>query len=291
MKENNILILVNERKDINFNITKSLIEYFKEKDKVIFVEENLVNNLGCVKPYNGEDVFLTIVIGGDGTMLSYVQKYKEHNFNYFGINAGRVGCICEGTTHNYKDKLNLIFEGSYYVEKRNSLKCILDYKDKEKVEATSFNEITLSRGNFPKLLNINLNINNIHNTPFFADGVLVATTTGSTAYNLSCNGPLLLPDSKNFVITPINSQSRLITSLVVNEEDKIGINLVKMKIDQTNEASKPVVFIDGNKRYEIDENCTIILSKSPYYFNMIRTDKNSSLYEPVKKVSQSSIKA
>ncbi|MCR5564615.1 MAG: NAD(+)/NADH kinase [Gammaproteobacteria bacterium] len=287
MDKKKILLLVNTNRDIDCKITKMVINYLKDKNTELYSENNISSLFGNVKEYNGEDIFLCIIIGGDGTMMSYVQKYKEHNFNIFGINAGRIGCIYDGTVDNYKEKLNLILKGEYFIEKRNTIKCTLKFKDKEPIEHISFNEITLNRGNYSRLLHINLMINGIHNTPFYADGVLVATTTGSTAYNLSCNGPLLLPEAKNFVITPLCPQSRLVTSLIVNDSDIIDINISNMRIDRNNEGSKPVVFIDGCNRYEIDENTKLILTKSNYSLNIIRTDKNSSLYEPVIKVSQS----
>ena len=286
MQKKRILILANGSRDIDYKITKMVVEYLKKKEIELYSEENVVSVFKDIKEYKNEDVFLCIIIGGDGTMMSYVQKYKEHNFNVFGINAGRVGCIYDGTTENFKDKLDLIIDGKYFIEKRNTVKCILNFKDRKPIETIGFNEVTLSRGNYIKLLHINLKINGIHSTSFYADGVLVATTTGSTAYNLSCNGPLLLPEAKNFVITPLCPQSRLVTSLVVNDNDIIDINISSTKIDKDDEGNNPVVFIDGNERYEIDENTELVLTKSHYSLNIVRTDKDSSLFEPLIKVSQ-----
>lgn len=289
MDKKKILLLVNERRDIDYKITKMVIDYLKNKNVCIYGEDNLAKIFTVINEYQNEDVFLAIIIGGDGTMLRYIQRYKDRNLNIFGINAGRIGCIYDATVENFRDKLDLILNGEYFIEKRNTIKCILKQKDKDPIESISFNEITLSRGSFPKLLHINLMINNIHNTPFYADGVLVATTTGSTAYNLSCNGPLLLPEAKNFVITPISPQSRLVTSVVVNDSDLIEINLSNMIIKKKYEGNKPVMFVDGNEQYEFDEHSTIIITRSNYSLNIVRTDKDSSLYEPLIKVSRSPI--
>ena len=289
MDKKKILILANGSRDIDYKITKMVVDYLKEKEADVYSESNVASVLNGVKEYNDEDMFLCIIIGGDGTMMRFVQKYKEHNFNVFGINAGRIGCIYDGTTENYKEKLDLILNGEFFIEKRNTIKCRLEFKDRKPVEEISFNEITLSRGNYTKLLNINLMINKIHNTPFYADGVLVATTTGSTAYNLACNGPLLLPEAKNFVITPLCPQSRLVTSLIVNDSDQIDISISNMIVEENDEGENPVVFIDGYIRYEIDGSTKLLLTKSDYTLNIVRTDKNSSLYEPVIKVSKSPV--
>lgn len=290
MENKNILILVNENKDYHLQMTGEVIDYLLEKGVTLYGEENLAAKHEKINLFEHQNIWFAVVIGGDGTMMGYAQKYKELHLDVFGISAGRVGCIYDATMKNYKEKLDLIFKGEYFVEKRNSLKCILTFENGDKIEATSFNEVTLSRGNFPKLLQINLAINGMHNTPFFADGVLVATTTGSTAYNLSCGGPLLLPDSKNLVITPICPQSRLVTSLIVSDSDEIDINLCRMKIDKVNTNSRPVVFIDGHKRYEVNEKCLLQLRNSGYTLNIIRTDRQSSLYDPIIKVSQASNK-
>ena len=129
---------------------------------------------------------------------------------------------------------------------------------------------------------------NNNKTSFYADGVVVSTSTGSSAFSLSCGGPLLLPTARNYVITPISPQLRTITSLVVNDTDVITIDLAEEKIRESYEEEKPIVVIDGYNMIEIDRDDKIDLYKSEKKLKIVKVDGQASLFEPTFKVAMSS---
>ena len=157
----------------------------------------------------------------------------------------------------------------------------------ELVEGISFNEVAIERGKLFKMLLINMYVNGNNKTSFYADGVIVSTSTGSSAFNLSSGGPLLLPTAKNYVITPLCPQLRDITSLVVNDTDVITIDIKEDNPRQSYETTSPIVVIDGRTMIEINESSKLIIKKSPKKLKILKVDGQGSLFEPTFKVAMS----
>lgn len=287
MKVWNILILVNENKDQDLKITKEVILFLNNNNCQVYIEPAFKSKLTCAKVFDEKTIIdFAIVLGGDGTLLNMLHKYTELDIPYFGINLGRVGCLLEGTITNYKEKLSSIFSNKYFIEKRNTLEYTVEKKDK-KYKGIAFNEVAVERGKLFKMLLINMYINGNNKTSFYADGVIVATSTGSSAFSLSSGGPLLLPSAKNFVITPLCPQLRNITSLVVNDTDVISIDIKESQIRESYSVEKPIVTIDGRTMIEIDENSNLTIIKSPKILKIIKVNGQESYFEPTFKVAMS----
>ena len=287
----NILLLVNSLKDKDFSISCDVTSYLLNevgRDITIYtLADNVSKVPGCFV-YNNQKVDFALVLGGDGTLLNYAQRFRDSDFPFFGINLGRVGCLTEATIDNFKDKLLQIINGNYFIEERNTITCEILKNNKEVIKNLAFNEVSLQRGRLFKMLLINMFVNNNNKTSFYADGLVVATPTGSSAFSLSCGGPLLLPTAKNYVITPINPQLRTITSLVVNDTDIISIDICERNIRELFDLEKPIVVIDGAKMVEIDRDDKINLYKSDKKLKIIKVDGEASLFEPTLKVAMSS---
>jgi NAD+ kinase len=201
---------------------------------------------------------------------------------------GRVGCLTEGTIDNYKEKINEILNNNYYIEERNTIECKVMNGDVVKSQGHAFNEVSLQRAKFYKMMLISMLVNGRNLTSFYSDGVVVATPTGSSAFSLSCGGPLLLPTARNFVITPISPQLRTITSLVVNDTDIISLDLSKEKERGRDEDDKAAIVIDGYELIEVSSDDKILIKKSEKKLRIIKVEKEASLFEPTFKVALSS---
>ena len=290
MKKSNVLVLVNEVKDINFNFTKKVAKFLIEHDCCVYIENEYVSQVPLTKEYvkGLVNVDFALVLGGDGTLLNYAHIYCDVDFPFFGVNLGRVGCLTEATLENWKEKLEEILKGNYFIEERNTIECCITKNGVEVMKDLAFNEVSVQRGKLFKMLFINMLVNNNNKTSFYADGVVVSTSTGSSAFSLSCGGPLLLPTARNYVITPISPQLRTITSLVVNDTDVITIDLAEEKIRESYEEEKPIVVIDGYNMIEIDRDDKIDLYKSEKKLKIVKVDGQASLFEPTFKVAMSS---
>lgn len=287
MKVWNVLILVNENKDHNLKITKEVITFLNNNNCQVYVEEEISSKVSQVKILNkNSSVDFALVLGGDGTLLNGLHKYVEQDFPYFGINLGRVGCLLEANATNYKDKISSILHDKYFIEKRNTLEYVVK-NNENTYKGIAFNEVALERGKLFKMLLINMYINGNNKTSFYADGVIVATSTGSSAFSLSSGGPLLLPSAKNFVITPLCPQLRNITSLVVNDTDVISIDIKDLQVRESYKDNKPIVTIDGRIMIDIDENSNLTITKSPKILKIIKVNGQESYFEPTFKVAMS----
>ncbi len=285
MDKKKILFLVNRKKDKDLSISNEILNYLSLKNVEIYIEKEFKNDFPSFSIYNNEKVDLGLVLGGDGTILNFAHIY--FNIPFFGINLGRVGCLTDSSLEESKQKIDLILSNKYFIEERNVINCKIYDNNKIIHEMIAFNEVYVHRGQLFKMLSLNLTINNHNKTSFFADGVILATATGSSAYSLSCGGPLLLPNAKNFVITPIAPQLRVITSLVINDTDTIELNVFDIDNREEFIDQKPVVIIDGKYRYEFDKHYELKVSKSDTKLQIIKTNKEASLFEPNLKVSLS----
>jgi len=284
-----VLFLINEKKDTKLNITKEIVEYLLLNNCAVYLEKSIADNIPNTFSYSeNSKIDFCIILGGDGTILNFAHKYENLNLPIFGINLGRVGCLAEGELSDYKDKLNSILSNKYFVEDRNVILCQIYKNGKLFEKVTSYNEVSVQKGKLYKMIQVNMLVNGQNNTSFYCDGVIIATSTGSSAYNLSSCGPLLLPTAKNFVITPVCPQLRAITSLVVNDSDIIELT-VKEDVDRESyDIEKPVVVIDGYREFDLNQNDKVVVSKSSKVLKIIKVSSDSSLFQPIFKVAMSS---
>lgn len=279
----NVLLVINNNKDVDFSFSKQVIEYLTSKNVNVFSDdENVANVFGVTKFEESElqSIDFSLILGGDGTVLKYASKYGKCNFPFIGINLGRVGALSLLDVDNYKVYLDRVLNKDYHIEYRLGLDCeVLFAKGNKKIKFTCYNDIVLHRALSLKLLPILLRVNNGEDL-INADGIVVSTPGGSSAYNASSGGPLLIGDCKSVVITPICPQSKIFIPLVVSDESSISLKICE-KSDIDNE--EVIVSGDGCYKYFISKNDEIDITKSKYCLKMIGFDDKNSLYKSVYK--------
>ena len=287
MEKFNILFIVNKNKDAELKKSSEVITYLINNNLNVYVDDEDLLKINNANKFTKDiNINFSIVLGGDGTILHAVHQYSEYDFPFYGINLGRVGCLTEATMIDYKEKIKSIINNNYYIENRNTLKCKIIRDNNIIFEDMAVNEVSIQRGSLVRMILINMLVNNKNKTSFYADGVIVATSTGSSAFSLSSGGPLLLPHANNYVITPICPQLKTITSLVVNDTDVINIDVINND-DVIYSTHKPLAVIDGMKMVEVDEKCSVKIFKNDKVFKTIRVNSNVSLFEPTYKVALS----
>lgn len=283
-----VLLLLNPNKDPKFETTNEIASFLSSKGVEVIVEEDAAKYLPeyhSANSTNLNDVDFAVVLGGDGTIIRKAHLYQDLNLNILGINLGRVGCLTEGDPSNYRDVINKVLAGEFKIEKRVTLGGNIVKGNGEKISLYAVNDLVLYRGERHKMIDINIKINDSNSTTFYADGIIVATPTGSSAYSLSSGGPLIYPTAKSFVVTPVCAQLKTITSLVVSSEDKITISLRNKKMD----AKLPCLEIDGKNSHQIEEGDSIEIFKANKTLNIIKVNLDESLYEPIFKVTSTSV--
>ncbi|MBA6155860.1 NAD kinase [Tenacibaculum sp. S7007] len=198
-KEIKILLSALEKNNIVVFFEKEFYDLLKENNSLEkkYPTYSHFNDLS-----NSFDVLFTI--GGDGTFLRAVTYVRDLNIPMLGINTGRLGFLATVQKEEIKEAVSLLLKKEFSIQERSLLQIETTPKAQEFSELNfALNEITIARRNTTSMIGVKTYLNNEYLTNYWADGLIIATPTGSTGYSLSCDGPVILPDSKSFVITPI----------------------------------------------------------------------------------------
>lgn len=173
---------------------------------------------------NSFDLFISI--GGDGTILRAITYVRDLDIKIVGINTGRLGFLATIQTSEIKNALTEIFEGNYKVSER-SLLAVEISPENENIAKTNFalNEITISRKNTTSMITVETHLNDEYLTSYWADGLILATPTGSTGYSLSCGGPVISPSTNSLVLTPIAPHNLNARPLIIPDDTSVKLHV------------------------------------------------------------------
>ena len=175
------------------------------------------------KDIKGKVQFL-FSIGGDGTLLETVTLVRDSGIPVIGINTGRLGFLSSISKEEIEPSINALLKGKYSLDKRTLLR--LDIKGKYFSDCRfALNEISVQKADSSSMLTINSQVNGKYLNSYWADGLIIATPTGSTAYSLSCGGPIVMPDSDNFVITPISPHNLNVRPVIISSNDEVALDV------------------------------------------------------------------
>ena len=257
-------LFISKLKNRNFNFTFS--NNFKElvKDNSLFAEYEYLSN---EKLFTEND--LIVSIGGDGTLLTSSFDGREHGTPMLGINYGKLGFLAEYEINNLDKFIDELEKGEYKIEERMTLcgECATGNKG----DLFAVNDIVIDKGHWPKMIDIELRIDDEYVSTFSADGIIISTPTGSTGYSLSVGGPIVNPIAKVITISPISPHTLTMRPLVIGDNQKITV-IVKSNHDKVH------VNCDGQRvsHYKSPKKFTIYSSKTP--IKLLRT-KSTSYYD------------
>lgn len=261
--------IINEDKDENFEYTKKLINFSIEKNSTPLVLknfENLINNKNVIF-LNEDDLFrqsdFIIILGGDGTILRWSKKIAKYNKNILGINMGNLGYLTDVEQEEGFLAIEKVLNKEYNVEKRMMLSAYINNE-----EHICLNEVNINNGNVSRMVKIGIDINNRFVDAFSADGLIISTPTGSTAYNLSAGGPILKPDTELIAITYVCPHALFSRPYVISANDKIRAYV-------TNKDNVAYLSLDGQESIPINYGDSVYVKKSSFYTNIIRTTQLS----------------
>lgn len=164
--------------------------------------------------------FYLICLGGDGTMLETVTFVRKSGIPILGVNTGRLGFLSQVNKDDLQKALKLLLREKFTLDKRELIE-ISGCSDSFEEVNYALNEFTIHKKDSSSMINIDTYIDGIFLNTYFADGLIVSTPTGSTAYSLSCGGPIMMPDSDNFIITPIAPHNLTVRPIVISNNKEI----------------------------------------------------------------------
>lgn len=221
-----------------------------------------------------ENCDIVIVVGGDGTTLNVAKAASLHNKLTLGINAGRLGFM-SGLERDELSLLNRLVSGDYEVEKRMMIDARL-MSENGTQNFICLNDAVITRGDLARLIDVTVKSDGRVITKNRADGMIIATPTGSTAYSMAAGGPVVSPDNSCFVVTPICPHSLVNRSIVFSSDKELEITV------ENDKNNTSYLSIDGEKSVTVTKNSKIIISKSEYVAKLIKI-KPDSFYEILNK--------
>jgi len=221
---------------------------------------------------------LTIVLGGDGTMLHAIARLGDYDKPVAGINIGTLGFLTTCTDLEIPEFAAALATRKTTTSKRTLLTATVQRSGRPNESFTALNEVTLARGETGRLVALRVAVNGEHLNDYRADGLLIATPTGSTAYSLSAGGPLITPSAGVFLITPICPHSLSQRSLVIGDDVSIRISPEPGGCD-----GSPLLFtVDGRDNTRISPGDFIDVAKSPQVLHLLRF-ADHSFYEALRR--------
>jgi NAD+ kinase len=223
------------------------------------------------KEFGQEKIDCLIVLGGDGTLLSSARRAALTGTPILGINIGRIGFLTEVEEPNIIPAMEKLLRGEYTIEKRMMLEAKV-YRGGVCVEdSIALNDAVITKGGFARLIFLETYVNDEYVANYPADGLIIASPTGSTAYSLSAGGPLITPALELMLITPICPHSLWARPLVIDAQARIKVNLHTRKEEAT-------LTMDGQYAFKLEQNDTVIITRSPFQAKFIRLKKRTFYY-------------
>ena len=258
---------------------KTVIEYLNANDHQFILVDRLKKHLGEegeTYDYFKDDVALEkkvdflFSVGGDGTLLRSIAVIRDSKIPILGINAGRLGFLTSIKKDTLQDGLDLFFQGNYSIVERS----LLAVATKEPTEALqefgfALNEVTINRKNTTSMLSIHTKLNDQFLTTYWSDGLIIATPTGSTGYSLSCNGPVISPNSKNLIITPIAPHNLNARPMVIPDD-----TFIELEVDS---REKSFLISLDSRITSVPKDTKIYIEKSPFTIKSIIPTNQSFL--------------
>ena len=218
-----------------------------------------------------EGIDFLFSLGGDGTFLETVNLVREQGIPVLGVNIGRLGFLSYISQENMEESLESVFSGRYDIEERMLLKVEVPGADLNGQDV-ALNEVRIYKSS-GSLITIHVKVNSEFLSSYWADGLLLSTPTGSTAYNLSVGGPIVVPESNSFVLSPIAPHNLTVRPLVLPDNA-----VLQLSVDSRDPQFQLAI---DSRTIDLDADTTVTLSKAGYSLKMIRIE-NISFYSTLR---------
>ncbi|WP_093292199.1 NAD(+)/NADH kinase [Thermoactinomyces sp. DSM 45892] len=273
-------IMMNASKPHALQVAKELMQLLCEKNAFVLLEQDLASVLGRddrgipLKDFPNR-VEIVFVLGGDGTLLGVGRELAGAKLPILGINTGNLGFLSEAEPENLGSAVDRVLNNDFCIEERMMIdaECIRNGEIVHK--GTAFNDVGIAKGSFGRIVNCSVSMDGMFLGSYSGDGIIVSTPTGSTAYSLSCGGPIVWPGFQAILLTPICPHTLTSRPMVLPAESELEV-----RVSATHHEMG--MTIDGQIGFEILEGDLIRIRRSQNQTYLVKW-KERSFFEVVRK--------
>jgi len=271
-------LVVNMEKKQAGKLAREIIDWLESRGCRVFLKTDVAVALGNIELGVDFDQLVRkaeclLVLGGDGTLLSYARVAAPAGIPILGVNMGRLGFLTELEKPDVFSALEDLLEGRYKVEKRMMLEAEVLREKKVAFLATGLNDAVVTKGAFARIVTLSTYVDDMFMGTFRADGIIVASPTGSTAYSLSAGGPLIVPELELMVMTPICPHTLSARPTVIPPDSTVRLEIISKQ--------EVMLTMDGQHGFKLQQYDKILIRKSPYSAKFIRIN-NRNFYKIIR---------
>lgn len=266
-------VIPNKLKDTDLHITDLIAGWFNDRGSTIYASHDIEAELSSkVIGVDEEQLYEIcdnlIVVGGDGTILGVAGSASDKGIPIVGVNLGRLGFLADIEPQALETSLQRLFDGDYQIEERMMLKATVVSPSGDKNVYYALNDINVTRGNFSRLVELEIKINNELCDIYPADGIIIASPTGSTAYNLSAGGPIIVPHANTYVLTPICPHTIYAKSIMMSDKDRVEIKTLEAGNDMA-------LSIDGRLEMYVTPEHSVYVERAEKVTKLIKLSQRN----------------
>lgn len=271
-------IITNRMKDADGEITNRIMMYLYERGIKCSCQNPEENVAGTSYRYTNadlvpEDVDCIIVLGGDGTLIQAARDLNHRKIPLMGVNIGTLGFLADSDMNNVFEALDRVLSGNYGIDRRMMLDGKVYRNGKLIYENTALNDVVINRCGTLRVIDFDVYVNGTYLNSYSADGVIVATATGSTAYSLSAGGPIIQPNAQMILVTPICPHAMNQRSIIFGASDIVEIEMTSNK----KLSEERVATYDGELFCDVITGDRIVITRSDKVSEFVKTTKLSFL--------------
>jgi NAD+ kinase len=272
-------IIANVTKEKSIPLSASLREWMLGRGLEVYLEEGIAAQIGVPPGVPGKRigllVDLLVVFGGDGTILRTARLVRERAVPIVGINLGGFGYLTEVNLNEMFSAMEVILGGGIQIEKRMMLDVSINGGEEIFPQGSVLNDVVISRGDLSRIIELETEVDGRYLATFKADGLILSTPTGSTAYSLAAGGPIVFPELRSIIMNPICPHTLTNRPIILHEDALIKVTLWSVEQGAT-------LTLDGQVSFNIKSGDSIIICKSRHvttlvssphrtYFEILRT--------------------
>lgn len=278
-------IVTNTAKDKDLEFTNSIIRYLESKGKTCYTQTNGAANNTAYNYTNAdlvpEDTDCVIVLGGDGTLIQAARDLSQLELPLLGINIGTLGFLVDIDKEQAFPAIDCVLAGDYEIDERMMLSGNAYRDDSLIYSNVALNDIVINRSGALRVIDFDIYVNDEYLTSYTADGLIISSPTGSTAYNLSAGGPIAQPNADLIILTPVCPHKINKRSIILDSGDEI---CVKMSPSRSNQEERVASF-DGELHTNLISGDRVVITRAPQKTKIIKTSKLSFFQVLSKKMS------